>query len=65
MDSLIFALKAVTPLVALVAIGYFLKKVGLMDGDLAKQINRLVFRVFLPTTIPFPLSLNSRPAPVI
>lgn len=51
MESLIFALKAVTPLVALVAIGYFLKKGGLMDGEFAKKLNRLVFRVFLPTTL--------------
>ena len=51
MDSLIFAFEAVIPLVALVAIGYFLKKGGLMDGELAKRINRLVFRVFLPTTL--------------
>ena len=51
MESLIFALKAVTPLVALVSIGYFLKKGGLMDGEFAKKLNRLVFRVFLPTTL--------------
>ena len=51
MESLIFALKAVTPLVALVTIGYFLKKGGLMDGEFAKKLNRLVFRVFLPTTL--------------
>lgn len=51
MDSLIFALNAVTPLIGLVAIGYFLKRVGLMDGELVKKLNRLVFRVFLPATL--------------
>ncbi|MBO4980246.1 MAG: AEC family transporter [Clostridia bacterium] len=51
MESLIFAFSAVIPLVALVALGYFLKKGGLMDEELAKKLNRLVFRVFLPTTL--------------
>ena len=51
MDSLIFALWAVIPLVALVALGYLLKRVGLMDGEFAKKLNRLVFHVFLPTTL--------------
>ena len=51
MDSLIFAINAVTPLIALVAIGYFLKRIDWMNGDLAKKINRLVFHVFLPATL--------------
>lgn len=51
MESLIFALNAVTPLVALVAIGYLLKRMGVMDKELAKKVNRLVFHVFLPTTL--------------
>jgi predicted permease len=51
MDSLIFAINAVTPLIALVAIGYFLKRIEWMNGDLAKKINRLVFHVFLPATL--------------
>lgn len=51
MESLIFALNAVAPLIALAAIGYFLKCVGLMDGELVKKINRLVFRVFLPVSL--------------
>ena len=51
MDSLIFAINAVLPIVIMVAIGYFLKKIGLMDKDLSKKANKLVFRVFLPVKL--------------
>ena len=51
MDSLLFALNAVAPIMLMVAIGYILKKAGFMDGDLAKKANRLVFRVFLPAML--------------
>jgi predicted permease len=48
MDSLIFAFNAVSPIIATVAIGYILKKIGLMNEDFSKKANKLVFRVFLP-----------------
>ena len=48
MDSLIFALNAVSPIIITVAIGYVLKKLGLMDGKFAKAANKLVFHLFLP-----------------
>lgn len=51
MDELIFAINAVLPIVLMVAIGYFLKKIGLMDADLSKKANKLVFRVFLPVKL--------------
>ncbi|MBQ8356303.1 MAG: AEC family transporter [Clostridia bacterium] len=51
MDSLLFALKAVTPIILMVAIGYFLKRIGLMSMDFSKAANKLVFRVFLPVTL--------------
>lgn len=51
MDSLLFALNAVLPIVLTVAVGYGLKKIGLMDQSLAKACNRLVFRVFLPAML--------------
>lgn len=51
MDSLIFAINAVSPIVIMVAIGYFLKKIGLMDGDFSKKANKLVFKVFLPVKL--------------
>lgn len=51
MDSLIFALEAVSPIIIMVAIGYILKKIGFMDASLAKKANKLVFRVFLPSML--------------
>ncbi len=51
MDSLIFALSAVAPLIALVAIGYALKRLDFMNESFAKMANKLVFHVFLPTTL--------------
>lgn len=51
MDSLIFALNAVTPIILMVAIGYFLKKRGLMNESFSKAANKLVFHLFLPTML--------------
>ena len=51
MESLIFAFNSVSPIICTVAIGYILKKVGLMSGDFAKSANKLVFRVFLPAML--------------
>ena len=51
MDSLIFAINAVAPIIMLVAIGYFLKKIGYMNMAFAKQANKLVFHVFLPSML--------------
>lgn len=51
MDSLLFALNAVSPIVILVAVGYLLKCAGLMNESLAKACNKLVFRVFLPVKL--------------
>lgn len=51
MESFVFALNAVAPIILMVAVGYWLKKVGLMKGDFAKAANKLVFRVFLPSML--------------
>lgn len=51
MDSLIFSLNAVLPIVAMVAIGYLLKCFGFIKTDMAKAINKLVFRIFLPVML--------------
>lgn len=51
MDSFLFAVNAVLPLILLVGTGYLLKQLGLMNTDLAKGANKLVFRVFLPITL--------------
>lgn len=51
MDSLLFALGAVTPIMLMVVLGYTLKRIGLMNTTFAKAANKLVFRVFLPATL--------------
>lgn len=48
MADLLFAVNATMPIVMLVAVGYILKRVGMLDGMVAKVLNKLVFRVFLP-----------------
>lgn len=51
MDSFVFALNAVAPIVLMVAIGYLLKKFGFMRADFSKAANKLVFHVFLPAML--------------
>ena len=50
-NSFIFAVNAVSPILLTVVIGYMLKKTSLLTADLAKAINKLVFRVFLPAML--------------
>lgn len=51
MESLIFAFGAVAPIVAMAAIGYFIKKAGMVDKNFAKTANKVVFKVFLPAML--------------
>jgi len=51
MNSLIFATFAVSPIIITVVIGYVIKKAGLMTYDMAKGLNKLVFRLFLPAML--------------
>ncbi|MBQ9760866.1 MAG: AEC family transporter [Clostridia bacterium] len=51
MDSFIFAVNAVAPIVLIVAIGYVLKKIKMMTVDFAKSANKLVFHLFLPVML--------------
>ena len=48
MKDLIFAINAVLPIILMIAVGYFLKKIKLLDENNAIKMNTLVFRVFLP-----------------
>jgi len=48
MESFLFALKAVSPIILTVALGYILKKKNFMNETFVKAANKLVFRVFLP-----------------
>lgn len=51
MEALLFALNATMPIVFTVAIGYALKRVGIMSLEFAKMANKLVFKIFLPVML--------------
>ena len=51
MESLGFAINAVAPIVAMVALGYFLKRSGILGKDFVKTGNHLVFKIFLPVML--------------
>ena len=51
MESLIFALSAISPIVMMVVMGYFLKRIGMIGEKFAKEANKLVFRVFMPVML--------------
>ena len=51
MSDIIFAINAVLPIILMIVVGYFLKKIGLLQEDTAKKLNTLVFRVFLPVML--------------
>lgn len=51
MEDLLFALNATLPIIFTVAIGYALKRIGIMSAEFAKMANKLVFRIFLPVML--------------
>ena len=51
MDTFLFAVNAVAPVVLLTALGYVLKRLGLCSREFAAGANRLVFRLFLPVMV--------------
>ena len=64
MEIIRFTFNAVVPLFIIIAIGYFLKAIGLMPEDLATRINKICFSVMIPcnlfkTTYYAELSLSS------
>lgn len=48
MDTLLFAMNAILPIILLILFGYLLKRKGFLDEDWFKKGNRLIFRVCLP-----------------
>ena len=48
MNDLIFVINAILPIILMIAVGYFLKRINLLSDDTAKKLNTLVFRIFLP-----------------
>ena len=51
MDSFIFALNVVSPLIIMALVGYLLVRFGLIKSGAAEILNKLVFRVFLPCNL--------------
>lgn len=51
MESFLFAANAVAPIVLTIALGYLLKRIGLMSASFATAANKLVFRVLLPAML--------------
>ncbi len=51
MDSLLFAIEAVLPIILMVVLGYVIKSIGLVKQEHAKILNKMVFRVFLPVML--------------
>ncbi len=51
MADLVFTVNAVLPIILLVLIGYVLKRAGLIGRELAKGMNKLTFRLFLPVML--------------
>ena len=47
-SDLIFSINAVFPIIILVLSGYLLKRIGIVSKELAVNLNRLVFKFFLP-----------------
>ncbi len=48
MDTLLFALNAILPIILLILLGYILKEKHFLEEEWFKKGNKLVFRIFLP-----------------
>lgn len=51
MTELLFSANIVLPLLILIAVGFFAKRIGLMDDKFVDVGNKLVFRIFLPVLL--------------
>lgn len=51
MESLVFAVNSVAPIILLVALGYYVRKLKIINKDFAFFGNRLVFRIILPVML--------------
>lgn len=48
MTSFLISANAVLPVILMALCGYFLKRVGLIPPKLAKELNQLIYKIFLP-----------------
>lgn len=51
LQDLLFTTNAVMPIVAMVVVGYLLKKLNIITSGGAKEMNKLVFKIFLPVLL--------------
>ena len=51
MSDFLFSLNTVLPLLLLMSLGWFCRRIGLLTDALVKGVNQLVFRVFLPVSL--------------
>lgn len=51
MENLIVSLNVVFPLFAMMAVGFFLNRIGILDSHTADVMNKVTFKAFLPTLI--------------
>ena len=51
MQNLIFSLNATLPLIIVVALGIFLRRIGMVNKEFGRICDRLIFRVTLPVTL--------------
>ena len=51
MDIILFNFNAVVPLFVIVAVGYFLNRIGMMPEDRAIWLNRVCFNVMIPCSL--------------
>lgn len=51
MQNFLISFRVVFPIFLLMVLGFFVKKIKLVNDTTVKQVNNLIFRVFLPTMI--------------
>ncbi len=51
MKNFLISFEVVFPIFVLMALGFFIKKIGFINETTVKQMNKAVFRVFLPTML--------------
>ncbi len=50
-ESLILSFRLVFPIFILLVLGFFVKKINILDAPSAKKLNKLIFDIFLPVSI--------------
>lgn len=51
MQSFVIAINSVLPIFLMLALGFFLRQIKLIDNEMITKVNKLVFKVFLPTLL--------------